>query len=417
MKPLQRLAIPVLTGMLVVVPVVWAFPESLPLWRGLGIVLGWIGVGLLLASLLLMLREPALAEAIGGLERMYRWHHGVGLVAYIVLLLHPLALATEAWKEGPHVAWQTLSPASQGWAVWLGWASLLCLMAGMAASVMPALPYRRWRLLHGLLGIGVLLGLAHLVLLGFDAITFTAVVLALLLLAWRTLRVDLGLAARPYVVASVRYVAATTVEVGLRPLANALVAAPGQFIMVAFSDGPHFRGCREYHPFTVSAIAPGGDLDIGIKALGDCTRVMQSVENGVAARVQGPFGTFLMQRPAAPEVWIAGGIGITPFVAALRSAAPALPTTLIYLYRSDEDAPYLAELRELTAQTRSLTLIAHATGDALPDMNAVLAESLDLPDRQCYLCGPPGLIAAAEHALHARGTDATRIHYEKFDFR
>lgn len=417
MKPLQRLAIPTLTGALVVVPVVWAFPESLPLWRSLGIVLGWIGVGLLLASLLLMLREPALAEAIGGLERMYRWHHGVGLVAYLALLLHPLALATEAWQEAPHVAWQTLSPASQGWPVWLGWASLLCLMAGMAASVTPALSYRRWRLLHGLLGIGVLLGLAHLVSLGFDAIAFTAVVLALLLLAWRALRVDLGLAARPYVVASVRRVAATTVEVGLRPLASALAAAPGQFIMVAFSDGPHFRGCHEYHPFTVSAIAPSGDLDIGIKALGDCTRVMQSIENGVAARIQGPFGAFLAQRPAAPELWIAGGIGITPFVAALRSAAPTLPTTLIYLYRSDEDAAYLTELRELAEQMRSLTLIAHPTGDALPDMNALLAQSLDLSDRQCYLCGPPGLIATAEHALRARGVDSSSIHYERFDFR
>ena len=121
MQPLRRLAIPALTGLLVVTPVVWAFPEELPLWRSLGIVLGWIGMGSLLASLTLMLREPKLAEAIGGLERMYRWHHGVGLGAYLALLLHPLALAVEAWSESPALAWQTLSPATEGWPVWLGW--------------------------------------------------------------------------------------------------------------------------------------------------------------------------------------------------------------------------------------------------------------------------------------------------------
>ena len=55
-----------------------------------GIVIGWVGCGLLLVSLLLMLREPRLARWLGGLERMYRWHHRTGVVAYVLLLVHPL---------------------------------------------------------------------------------------------------------------------------------------------------------------------------------------------------------------------------------------------------------------------------------------------------------------------------------------
>jgi len=417
MNPVQRFAIPALAGALVLIPLAWAFPVGLPLLRGLGIALGWIGAGLLLASLLLMLRETTLAQALGGLERMYRWHHGLGFAAYLVLLLHPLVLAAEGWRESPLVAWQTLSPASQGWPVWLGWASLVCLMFGMAASVMSGVAYRTWRLLHGLLGAGVALGLLHLVLLGFDAIAFTALALGLQLLAWRALRVDLGLAARPYVVAAVSRLSPATVEVGLRPLASSLVASPGQFIMVAFANGPHFRGCREYHPFTVSGTEPEGVIDIGIKALGDCTRVMQSIEAGVAARVQGPFGTFLTQRPASRELWIAGGIGITPFVAALRAAAPALPTTLLYLYRDTDDAPYLRELQELSVRMPMLTLMTHATGDSDPPIGSLLPADLALAACHCYLCGPPGLIAAAEPALAARGVAADHIHYERFDFR
>jgi predicted ferric reductase len=417
MPSLQRLAIPLLTTILVVGPVAWAMPRGLPLWRSLGIVLGWVGVGLLLASLLLMLREAKLAQALGGLERMYRWHHGVGFVAYLALLLHPLALAAEGWVESPRLAWQTLSPFSEGWAVWLGWAALLCLMIGLAASFSARFAYRTWRLLHGLLGLGVLAGLLHLALLGISATVLAATLLGLLLLAWRGLRIDLGLAARPYVVAEVEHVAASSVEIRLRPLAGAIVAAPGQFVMVACSEGPHFRGCREYHPFTVSAIAPSGEIRIGVKSLGDCTRVMQSIEPGVAARVQGPFGAFLAQRPAVAELWVAGGIGVTPFVAQLRAALPARPTAFIYLYRSAPDAAYLAELHALAAQCATLTFIPQATGDANPDLDALLPYRGTLVGRHCYLCGPPGLIAGADSALRARGVTPDHIHYESFDFR
>ena len=76
--------------------VLWAWPESLPLWRSAAIVSAWAGSGLLAASLLLMVREPHLAHLLGGLENMYRWHHRSGILAYVLLLCHPLALTRVA---------------------------------------------------------------------------------------------------------------------------------------------------------------------------------------------------------------------------------------------------------------------------------------------------------------------------------
>jgi len=417
MQSIRFLAIPALTAILVLVPVLWALPLDLPPWRSIGIILGWAGVGLLLASLLLMLRETRLAHALGGLERMYRWHHGVGLAAYVLLLAHPLALAAGAWNEAPRLAWQMLSPFSQSWPVWLGWAGLLALMIGMAASFSHRVPYRLWRILHGLLGAGVLLGLGHVALLGISEAVAAVALLAILLLLWRVLRVDLGLAARPYVVSSVTRIADTSVEVALRPLSTPLVATPGQFVMVAFSDGLHFRGCREYHPFTVSAIETGGTIDIGVKSLGDCTRLMQTLEPGVATRIQGPFGAFLDGRADGPELWVAGGIGITPFMALLRASPPVQPTILLYLYRIATDAAYLSELQEIAARSTMLSLLAHATGDDLPDLAALLPDAATLSGRHCYLCGPAGLVAGAERVLRARAVPLALIHYESFDFR
>ena len=414
---LRLLSIPALTTAFVAVPVLWALPQGLAFWRTLAIVLGWGGCGLLLASLLLMLRETALAHSFGGLERMYRWHHIVGVGAYLLLLAHPLALAADAWRESPHLAWQMLSPASQGWPVWLGWISLLFLMSGLAATFSSKVPYRTWRWLHGLLSVGVLFGMLHLVLLGISEAVIAAVLLAVLLLAWRLIRVDLGTAARPFVVQSVDRIADAAVEIALRPLSAPVASAAGQFVLVAFFNGATFRGCREYHPFTVSSIHPDGQISIGVKSLGDCTQMIQSVEVGVAARVHGPFGVFLAERPPGPELWVAGGIGITPFIALLRESSPRWPITLLYLYRRETDAAFLNELRTLAAAAPLLSLNAVATGDDLPDLPSILPDSATLSGRHCYLCGPPALITGATRVLVERGVKADHIHFERFDFR
>lgn len=411
-----RFAIPTITILAVASPVIWAFPVELSWWRALGIMLGWTGIGMLVTSLLLMIREPKLAEALGGLERMYRWHHGLGLSAYLALLLHPLAFAADAWVEAPTLAWQTLSPLATSWPTWTGWLSLLCLMAGLGATFSTRIAYSRWRLLHGLLGIGILVGLVHLTVLGLDALVLTTTAMVLLLLAWRALRIDLGLGALPYLVTAAHRVAATTVEITLGPLGRKLTARPGQFVMVAFRDGLRFRSCGEYHPFTVSSIAPDGTIGAGIKALGDCTMEMQSLEPGIAARIQGPFGEFLQHRTAAPELWIAGGIGVTPFIATLRDALPCQATTLLYLFRREGDAAYLDELRTLARTARTFTLMEHETGDREPDLDRLLPEN-DAATLQCYVCGPPGLVSAVLPALARRGMNSDRIHYERFDFR
>ena len=412
-----RLTIPLLLLASTAGPVCWALPWGLSPLRSLGIILGWAGCGLLLGSLLLMLRETWLSRWLGGLEDMYRWHHRAGIVAYVALLVHPLALAVDSWPEFPAVAWQTLSPFGNGWAVRLGWLSLLLLMFGLATTFATRLPYRRWRWLHALLGIGVLLGLGHLLQLGLEEPVLPLLALATLLLGWRFIRDDAGLAARPYIVRSATPVADGVVEIGLQPLAEAVVADPGQFVLVAFFTGPGFRGCGQFHPFTVSSIGTGGEIRVGVKALGDCTRHLQSIAVGVPARVHGAFGSFLADRPATTQLWLAGGIGVTPFLALLRAGPLSQPTTLVYLYRGAADAAYLPELRALAAADRLLSLQAHATGERPPDMASLLPASPDLASRECYLCGPPAMVAAVREVLRRRGVTPRHIHFENFDFR
>lgn len=412
----RRWLSPAICIALPVVCMAWAWPHGLPPWRSVAILSGWAGTGLLLASLILMVRTPGVTARLGGIATLYRWHHLSGSLAYLLLLIHPLALAINGLDESPLVAWQTLSPADQTWPEWLGWLALLLLMAGLAGSFGPRLAYRPWRALHWALAGGVALGLAHLYALLGNAVPVLLVIAACTVsLGWRLLISDLGWQAAPYQVESIAHCADRSIELTLVPCARALSAKPGQFVLAAFSDGPHFHACGEFHPFTLSAIEDRGRLRIAIKALGRCTRRLQNLEAGVLVRLQGPFGEAAAPT-IQPRLWIAGGIGITPFMAILRNETGGPPTSLIHLFRSPGEAPFLEELKARSGQD-GFDYRPVATGDCIPDLATLLDTITDLPARAAHLCGPPALVDSAHTALLARGVPPGAIHSDRFDFR
>lgn len=133
--------------------------------------------------------------------------------------------------------------------------------------------------------------------------------------------------------------------------------------------------------------------------------------------MQGPFGSFLSDIADGPELWVAGGIGGTPFIATLRAQPRNQPTTLIYLYRAAADAAFLDELSQLAANDSKFELLAQATGDLPPNPEPLLAKVTHLPDRRVYLCGPPAMVDTLVQKLLELGVSPRSIHYERFDFR
>lgn len=396
----------------------WSYPAELPPWRTLGIVSAWVGCALIVASFVLMVREPRLARWLGGLEAMLRWHHRSGVLGYVLLLVHPLALAAEGWRDDPRRAWQTLDPFQHAWPVWSGWLALLLLMLGLAFSFGRRLAYRRWLVLHQALGIGALAGWLHVfALLGDAWLAAAGAGLAGVALAWRFMAVDAGLSASPYHVAAVGRPAPGVVDLRLVPLAGAMPIAAGQFVLARFDDGPAYHGCGEFHPFTASRVGADGTLQLTIKALGHCSGRLQGLSPGGLARLQGPFGDFLAGRDAGPQLWVAGGIGITPFVAALREHPRAAPTTLVYLYPRGRDAAFLDELQQLAREDTLLELLAVETGDSPPPLDPLLDRVTGLAARTVQVCGPAPLVAELSDRLARRGVPGHRILHESFDFR
>lgn len=160
-----------------------------------------------------------------------------------------------------------------------------------------------------------------------------------------------------------------------------------------------------------------------------CKCALSALSNGTLVKLDGPFGSLTLHNiRARPAVFIAGGIGITPFMSILRQATKdQLPQRMILLYSNHrpEDAAFLVELQQLARENSNLQLSATMTkmeksrtpwdGRTGPiDEHLVIKVCGKLPAPICYLVGPPGMVASMRETLSEAGVNDDDIRSEEF---
>lgn len=203
---------------------------------------------------------------------------------------------------------------------------------------------------------------------------------------------------------------------------------PGQYFWVTLLDAPYDdeRGTRRH--FTV--VTSPNERNV----LGFCTRLRDSAFKrsiatlavGAEVDVEQPKGSFtLPESEGRPYVFLAGGIGITPFRSMLRFAAEEgreLPVTLVYSNRNRTSAAFLDELQELERTEPSFRLLATMTddpgwtGETRRVDGRLLRDHLgaDLAAFTYLVAGPPGMVNGVTGELTAAGVPDERVHAERF---
>src|SRR5690606_17273496 len=176
-------------------------------------------------------------------------------------------------------------------------------------------------------------------------------------------------------------------------------------------------GYAEEHPYTLSSSPTEKHLRVAIKDLGDSSRALQHVTKGSRVRVEGPYGDFFPER-FGRELWIAGGIGITPFLARARHLAATSATAdivLIFGVQDEARALFRAELEALAQANPGFILVFHFFYLEGPLTGEFLQRHCpDFAERDAYLCGPLPLMELAQQFLLAGGSDIERIFTEEF---
>ena len=126
----------------------------------------------------------------------------------------------------------------------------------------------------------------------------------------------------------------------------------GQALAWTLIDPPETDNEGGMRNFSIASAPGESDLMIATRMRDTAfKRVLKTMPLGTEVRIVGPFGSLtLHQNAARPAVFLAGGIGITPFRSMLRQAAEQkLPHHLFLFYsnRCPEGAAFLEELQEL----------------------------------------------------------------------
>jgi ferredoxin-NADP reductase len=204
---------------------------------------------------------------------------------------------------------------------------------------------------------------------------------------------------------------------------------PGQAIdVVLHSATADAQSAR--HTFSIVS-APYEDELVFATRMRDSAfkRALGALPVGASVAIEGPFGSLTLHNERArAAVFIAGGIGITPFMSILRQAAhDRLPQRLVLLYsnRRPEDAAFLSELQELERHNpnylvvATMTLMSNATqpwtgAKGLIDAALVKRATAELAKPVYYLAGPPGMVEAMRQTLNGAGLNDDDIRSEEF---
>lgn len=392
-------------------------------WRRMVVMVSGVGLAALIgACALLAVRPGWLERSLGGLDKLYALHKRFGIACALMLGVHWLAdlspklfLALE-WAApkvrkagGVKDPLMSLAKDMGEWAAW-------GMLAMVVVALLSAIPYRWWRPSHRLFAPLVLMGAWHGLML-FDArlwagpagVLFAAILAVSVYAALMSLFGRIGRKRRHAgQIVSLERLPGGTLDI-LCKADGWPGHAAGQFALVTFDK-------REgAHPFTIaSAPRPGGELRFIVKALGDYTATLaDTLHAGDALLVEGPYGGFVAGQGRGRQAWVAGGIGVTPFLAWLEARGRTGGTGEVDFYYCVKDAGDAAALEEVRERARAsgvcLHLVESVQGGRFDP--AGLSGASDV-----YFCGPPRLGEAIEAALRARGR-AAHFHHEAFAMR
>jgi predicted ferric reductase len=403
------------------IPDIAAMTSTASTLRLLAIHAGLLGYVSFAVSVVLGARFPFVERMFVSLDRMYRFHRRLAaavaafLVAHVLLMLASVSVSGEAAT--------TLLTPDPGWRVFAGVIAFVGFCTVIVITVVARLRHEVFLRVHRVFGVVFAIGALHALRVPAFAgqsrwfSGYLAAVTAVGLGAW-FYRSGLGrtLVRRYfYEVSDIRLVRPDVTEVTLVPLEDPLQFTPGQLVFIGVDDD---AVTREQHPFSITSAPSERELRLVVKAIGDFTTGLRSVVPGSMVRVEGPYGGFWREGAGEQrQVWIAGGIGVTPFLSIARSLdTDTLDIDFYYCTEDADAAVFLDELYAIADRHPRLRVIP-VRADALGFLTAadVQAVSGDLSKTEIFMCGPPAMIDALTTQFAQLGV--THVHFEDFRLR
>lgn len=377
-----------------------------------GQILGALIIILFSIVFLLSTKWHWVTKLFGGLENVYFAHRWSALIAFGLIFLHAEITIDLARALPFNFDW--LFEAEEAGEV----SRNLFLLLIFIIPLNKIIKYENWKIIHRFMIIPFIVGVYHayftssIHLLRFDLISI-----------WMGLIVFVGSFSGIYIILiypwksfaykgkilEVTQFNENVVNIKIE-LNKRYQYESGQFAFMRIHDK---KIEDEIHPFSIS----GGDdyiIEFTIKILGDYTKdLYQHLRPSMKVQLSKPYGELTFNHGRKKQLWIAGGVGITPFLSHIRNHKRlSNEITLIYNVREIKDALYLDFFKDYASKdSRFKFHLQETSRDGYLDLKSLEITS----DESVFLCGPERMVQNTSKSLKKMYPQID-IHSEAFNF-
>lgn len=392
--------------------------------HALGQAAGLIGMTLFAITFILSMRLRFVEEIFGGLDKVYRVHAVTGASALMAILFHPLFLILKYIPEHMKLAAEYLLPNTY-WSVNFGIIALTGMILLIFITLYVKMRYHLWKFSHKFLGLVFVLAIFHVFLIRFDIardnifpgyFIYVAIVSVVGLSAFLYSLLLKDSNRVLYKLESIKKIG-HCYHLSLTPLRSPISYQAGQFVFLSFYNP---KITSESHPFSIASATGSSPLKFVIKADGDFTSQLHVLKPGDRVSVDGPYGRFYPHEESN-EIWIAGGVGITPFLGLAADYAQKKRTAKVDLYysvKTQEEFISFQNFNALEKWSRGAFSFYPWVSDQQGKLtiNDILKKS-SLKDVSVFLCGPQPLKEYFIVEFIKCSVPKDKIYLEDFSFK
>ena len=218
-----------------------------------------------------------------------------------------------------------------------------------------------------------------------------------------------------YNVVGINRITEQVMEITLGKTTTSLDYTPGQFCFFQFVSEDI---SQESHPYTICGTSTEGEMKILVKSLGDYTaHLYKNLILNTGVLVEGPYGCFDYKLGKQKQIWIAGGVGIAPFISWCRDLEKnymlGLEVDLYYCVNNEPEASHLEEFKKLEKGWPNFRVNLSCS-----DTSGFIKGSDigDTKDKTIFICGPKEMRTALLKDFKTLNVPKENIVFEDFDF-
>ncbi|MBI3623274.1 ferric reductase-like transmembrane domain-containing protein [Candidatus Pacearchaeota archaeon] len=361
--------------------------------------------GFLFISLLIISGDFArLFDKYFGIDKIIKTQRKFSIFTYFIVFSHPLFIIL---SQNSYVKY--LIPRFSELPFAAGAISLYIFAGIMISSLLyKRVSYKTWQYLHVLTYVLFFFILYHAKNVGSSVnelsikiIFYTLTILVILGIVYRT-NYKLKQRKNQFFLKEIKQETNDTFTLVIEPK-QPVAFKPGQFFFLRL-DG---RKLYARHPFSVSNV-PEKYLNFTIKDTGRFTKEAKNLKPGDEIRIEGPFGKFIVDDDNEKDlVFIAGGVGITPFMSMIKdNINKSVKRNIILLYgsKTEKDIIFKKELDSISQSWfRKVYVLSNEKTDNYDfgriDEKILLKYVKDVKDKKFYICGPKAMMDSLKQTL------------------